>query len=151
MSYNLSFNLAFRGQVQLGVEGCDRAFGHRARPLGRPARLTGVSQCRWRVSAPAGRSSPDPARQGGRAGCGGEFAHAPAADQCSQLGERAPRCIACFRSPKLQTRLHCVVGIHLQAYSCNRVLYWKIIQSLHEVSFVLEIQELTLWGACPQD
>ena len=80
--YNLSLNLAFRGQVQLGVEGRDRAFGRRARPSGRPARLAGVPQCRWRVSAPAGRSSPNPARRGGRAGCGGEFAHAPAADQC---------------------------------------------------------------------
>ena len=48
-----------------------------------------MSQCRWRVSAPAGRSSPDPARRGGRAGCGGEFAHAPAADQCSRSSERA--------------------------------------------------------------
>ena len=59
--YNQSLNLAFRGQVQLGVEGRDRAFGRRARPSGRPAHFAGVSQCRWRVSAPAGRSSFDPA------------------------------------------------------------------------------------------
>ena len=138
VSYNLSFNLAFRGHVQLGVEGRDRAFGRRARSSGRPARLAGVSQCRWRVSAPAGRSSPDPARRrGGRAWCGGEFAHAPAADQ---LRERARH--AAPRVPA--RRLNCelgyigVVGIHIQAYSCNRVLYWRIIESLHKISFVLK-------------
>ena len=42
-------------------KGRERAFGRRARPSGRPAHFAGVSQCRWRVSAPAGRSSLDPA------------------------------------------------------------------------------------------
>ena len=116
----------FRGQAQLGVGtpsippslhpsiSSVRSRGPRPRLRAQGPPFGATSAPRWCVTVPVasvrtGRaySSPDPARRGGRAGCGGEFAHAPAADQCSQLGVSTPRCMRrTLPFAELRTRLH---------------------------------------------
>ena len=86
LSFDSYIYLPLRGQVKLGVEGRDRAFG---RPSGRPARLAGVSVVP-EASVCTGRaySSSDPAR--GRSRRVRRRALRTYRRRTSQLGEYAP-------------------------------------------------------------